>query len=164
MIAETRNSVAAVGLILACACSSTPSQQTSKSATASASNKDREEAECLAHASAERAIPNDAPETIEVSHILVRHAELDRPRGTTRTRGQACLFALAALDALQGGADFRDVVRQYSDSGGATDGNLGTIGKKDVTPEFARAAFSLEENELSYVVETDRGFHIILRH
>jgi parvulin-like peptidyl-prolyl isomerase len=65
---------------------------------------------------------------------------------------------------LQGGAEWNDAVQQYSDSGKSNNGNLGTIRPDEVTPNFARAAFSLESDELSYVVETDRGFHIILRH
>jgi parvulin-like peptidyl-prolyl isomerase len=121
-------------------------------------------ADCLARANAEYAVPTDAPASIEVSQILVRHRELLRPQGAERTRADACLLALSALEMLQGGAEWNDAVQQYSDSGKSNNGNLGTIRPDEVTPNFARAAFSLESDELSYVVETDRGFHIILRH
>ena len=45
----------------------------------------------------------------------------------------------------------------------ATGGALGSVSKSDLDPTFANAAFSLDVNELSHVVETDRGFHVIVR-
>jgi len=117
----------------------------------------------LAHAAAERTPPANAPERIEVSHILVRHAELERPEGATRSPEDACLRALEARAALQGGESWNAAVEQFSDSGVSTHGDLGRISQQEVTPSFGNAAFSLEVDELSYVVESDRGFHIILR-
>jgi hypothetical protein len=120
-------------------------------------------AQCLARANAEQTTPANAPASISVSQILVRHQELKHPQGAVRSRSEACLRALSALETLMGGAEWSDTVQQYSDSGQSNNGDLGTIHFEDVTPPFARAAFSLESNELSYVVETDRGFHVILR-
>jgi len=125
---------------------------------------DSPEGQCLARASAPILLPKDPPSSIDVAHILVRHVELDRPEGATRTRAAACLYALAALEALQGGAEWNEVVNQFSDAGKVSHGELGSIHADEVTPAFAHAAFSLDHNELSYVVETDRGFHVILRH
>ena len=119
--------------------------------------------QCLADAKAAREVPADAPDRIEVAHILVRHAELERPEGATRSREQACLRALEALEALQEGAEWDAVAQEYSDSPGATAGNLGTVSRDQLSPGFADAAFALDVNQLSYVVETDRGFHIIVR-
>jgi parvulin-like peptidyl-prolyl isomerase len=73
------------------------------------------------------------------------------------------LKALAALSALKSSGDWDQVVDDFSDSGKSTHGALGRIGRQDVTTTFADAAFALEVDELSYVVETDRGFHVILR-
>jgi NIMA-interacting peptidyl-prolyl cis-trans isomerase 1 len=119
--------------------------------------------ECLARASAERTPPEGAPDRIEVSHILVKHKDLKRPEGATRTRGQACLRALEARSALEEGQDWNAVVDVYSDSGKSTNGELGTVSRDQVTETFGNTAFSLDVNELSYVVESDRGFHIIAR-
>lgn len=118
---------------------------------------------CLADASAARVPAKDAPESISVSHILIRHKDLARPEGATLTREQACLKALEALEELNSSGDWDKVVETYSDSGKSTQGELGKIRPEDVTPAFADAAFGLEVDELSYVVETDRGFHVILR-
>jgi peptidyl-prolyl cis-trans isomerase NIMA-interacting 1 len=116
--------------------------------------------QCLEDAAAPRLPPTDAPARITVAHILVRHAGLDDPRGASRSRETACLRALDALQALKDGGDWAEVARQYSDS---KDDALGRVSRDDLTRAFANAAFSLEVNQLSYVVESDRGFHIILR-
>lgn len=147
-----------------CACSN-PAQGSAVEAPSSPSyNADSKEGECIARAKAQRTAGKNAPESISVSHILVRHDELNQTQGATRSRGAACLRALAALEALQGGAEWNDVVQAFSDAGKQNHGDLGTIKRDEVTPAFGDAAFSLQSNELSYVVETDRGFHIILRH
>ena len=98
-----------------------------------------------------------------MSQIVVRHAELAHPDGATRTRGQACLRALEALTKLKDGAKWDDVVKEYSDSPGPSAGSLGSVTKEDLDPSFAAAAFALDVNEVSYVVESYRGFHVIMR-
>lgn len=110
-----------------------------------------------------RGIPEpkpDMPLKIEVSQILVRHRELDDPRGATRTPEQACLRALQALKALQAGMDWSEGVKQFSDSPSS---ELGRVARDDLAPGFSETAFSLDVNQLSYVVESPRGFHVILR-
>lgn len=118
---------------------------------------------CLAEAGAPREPTADAPSAIFVSHILIRHKDLKRPEGALLSREQACLKALEALEALNSSGDWNQVVDDFSDSGKSTHGDLGKIGPEDVTRAFSDAAFALDVNELSYVVETDRGFHVILR-
>lgn len=147
-------------LVVGCGRGSTPpAEAPDRRAEAPASPEEQ----CLADAAAPRDTPEGAPESIDVSHILVRHAELDHPRGATRSRGEACLRALEALEALEGGGEWDDVVGEYSDAAGATMGALGTVSIEDVRPEFGAAAFSLEVDQLSYVVESEAGFHVILR-
>lgn len=121
------------------------------------------ETQCLEDATAPRTPSSTAPERIEISHVLVRHRELANNHGSSRSRGEACLRALSALEALQGGATWNDVVVEYSDSGQAEHGSLGRVSHDELSPRFGDAAFALSSQELSYVVESDRGFHIILR-
>lgn len=116
---------------------------------------------CLVDAATLVALPPNAPTHIEVKHILVRHAELGDPKGATRTKEAACLQALSALEALQAGKlDWSEAVTRYSDS---KDDDLGRVNPDELDPAFAGAAFSLEVDQLSYVVETKRGYHVILR-
>lgn len=116
--------------------------------------------ECVADAGAWPEPSEGAPLRVEVSHILVRHAELEQSEGAERTREQACLRALEALHAVQGGLDWLDAVARYSDAKSA---ELGRVSADELPRGFAETAFSLEVNQLSYVVESERGFHIILR-
>ena len=100
----------------------------------------------------------DEPESITVKHILVKHGE-------ARPRGEACLRAMAALDELKKGADFDELVTKYSDEAGAASraGLVGKIQRTEVEPAFADAAFALDVTQVSNVVETKHGFHVILR-
>ncbi len=107
-----------------------------------------------------------SPGTIVVKHVLVHFAGAKNARpGVTRSRGDACVRALEARAQLQGGESFADVVANYGDDRGATsrDGTVGAITREDVLPAFADAAFELQRGEVSHVVETDRGYHTILR-
>lgn len=121
------------------------------------------EEECLREASAPREPRADAPAKIGVSHVLVRHRELKRPEGATRSRGQACLRAKEAREKLLGGAEWEAIVEQYSDAGGASAGKLGSVAREELDATFADAAFALDVGELSHVVESPRGFHVIAR-
>lgn len=122
-------------------------------------------AACLAAAGTKREARPGQPARIGVKHVLVRHVGADRGNGATRTREQACLRALEARDKLRAGADFAEVVKEYSEEAGAAsrEGSLGTIERTDVLPPFADAAFELDLNQLSDVVETRYGFHVIFR-
>lgn len=121
---------------------------------------------CLAIAGAKRERKADEPAKITAKHILVKYAGAKKaPASITRTREEACLRALEAREKLQQGTSFADAVAAYSEEPGAAsrEGSLGTIQRSDVVPPFADAAFELGRGEVSHVVETDYGFHVILR-
>lgn len=107
--------------------------------------------------------PTDAPERIDVAHILVRHAALRDAGGVTRTREEACLRAAEVRSKLLAGGDWDSLYKEYSDSQGATQGVIYDVTQGSLEPPFAGAAFSLQVDELSHVVETRRGFHVIWR-
>jgi parvulin-like peptidyl-prolyl isomerase len=83
----------------------------------------------------------------------------------TRTRGAACLRAIEARDKIRGGADFVEVVKEYSEEPGAASrgGSVAGIERSMVVEPFADAAFELDISQMSDVVETAYGFHVILR-
>jgi hypothetical protein len=147
------------------ACGAAPSP--GGAATASKSAGGESEAEhCLAIADGKRERKASEPDRIWVKHILVRYAGAKRaPPEVTRTREQACLRAQEALAKLKQGVSFAEVVAAYSDESGAAtrEGSMGTIERRDVAPPFADAAFELGMKEVSEVVETPFGFHVILR-
>jgi NIMA-interacting peptidyl-prolyl cis-trans isomerase 1 len=107
--------------------------------------------------------PNDA---IIAQHVLVTYKGAKRsPKTVTRTKAQAKARALEALAKVRGGTAFEDVVDTYSDDAASVD-RLGSVGKfhrGDMDPAFSAAAFALHTNEVSDVVETPFGFHIIKR-
>jgi hypothetical protein len=132
-------------------------------ADASASSAERE---CLDQANGEHPRKPDEPVRIGLRHILVRHADSTRADASvTRTRGEACLRAREALQALESGTEWDEAVARFSDEKGAATrhGSLGSLTRDDLDPAFADAAFELEPDQLSYVVESPAGFHVILR-
>ncbi|WP_437627077.1 peptidylprolyl isomerase [Sorangium sp. So ce1151] len=158
--------LAALGAALAAACGAPqPPPPAPPDVAAPAEASDPSAAACLAAASAKREARAGEPARIGVKHVLVRHAGAERAEGATRTREEACLRAMAARDKIRGGADFAEVVAAYSEEAGATSrgGSLGTIERADVLPPFADAAFELDIHQLSDVVETRYGFHVIFR-
>jgi peptidyl-prolyl cis-trans isomerase NIMA-interacting 1 len=121
---------------------------------------------CLAAASAKREKRADEPSRVSVKHVLVQHAFSKKGRDSIkRSREEACLRAAEARDKLRGGADFAEIVSAYSDEPGAASrgGSIGAVERADLVPAFSDAAFELEVHQLSDVVETEFGFHVIVR-
>lgn len=64
---------------------------------------------------------------------------------------------------IRAGADFSDLAKQYSTDPGSKDkgGDLGWFGRGQMIKQFEDAAFALQPNEISNLVQTEYGFHII---
>lgn len=106
------------------------------------------------------------PEEIGARHILVMHAEShSKPEGVHRTKEDARARAKECLLKLREGLDFVKMVEAYSDEPGAVErgGSLGVFRRDVMVKDFADAAFSLDVGEVSEIVETSFGFHIIER-
>jgi hypothetical protein len=96
---------------------------------------------------------------LTVRHLVIL-AERWRPE---EVRDSARRRAEEALERARAGEDFVALVGAYSGEAGAAErGGLLQPGREGSwVPEFWRAARSLEEGELSGVVETEYGFHVI---
>jgi peptidyl-prolyl cis-trans isomerase NIMA-interacting 1 len=124
------------------------------------------ETRCLAIARAARERQKNEPEKIVAKHVLVKFAGAKNAKPEIkRSRGDACTRALEARTLLQGGETFASIVASYSDEPGAAtrEGTVGSIKRSDVDPAFADAAFELKPGEVSHVVETPFGYHLIMR-
>jgi peptidyl-prolyl cis-trans isomerase SurA len=64
---------------------------------------------------------------------------------------------------VKDGKDFETMAGLYSQDPGSRNngGDLGTVNRKSVVPEFAAAAFKLQNGEISQIVKTKFGYHII---
>ena len=66
-------------------------------------------------------------------------------------------------ERVYNGEDFKMLATLYSDDPGSASngGELGFVNRGDLVPEFERAAFRLKKDEISEVIETQFGFHIV---
>lgn len=98
-------------------------------------------------------------DAIRASHILVAIP----PNASAADKQQARAKADAVLKKVQSGADFAQLARAESQDRGSAEngGDLGFFGKGQMVPPFEAAAFILKPGEISPVVETQFGFHII---
>ena len=96
------------------------------------------------------------PEELELSHIFVV------PKPDIAVEQQTRAFLAAVLDSLRKGADFAALARRYSQDGSAAaGGDLGWAKRGDYVREFEEVLFGLKENQISDIVKTQFGFHII---
>jgi peptidyl-prolyl cis-trans isomerase SurA len=97
------------------------------------------------------------PEKFTIAHIFIN------PQKGERVKKAAYELAKKLLDSLKNGANFGELAKKYSDDPGsaAQGGDLGYVKRGVFYPEFEAAAFALKPGELSNVVESPVGYHII---
>lgn len=97
------------------------------------------------------------PEKVTIFHIFLN------PKASEKLKKKFYEKASALLDSIKAGADFSELAKSYSDDPGSASqgGDLGFVKKGVFYPEFEEAAFKLNVGELSGVVESPVGFHII---
>ncbi len=105
------------------------------------------------------------PERIAVRHVLVSYSgATGAPLGTARTRAEARRRAEDVHAEIRGGTSLDEVARRMSDDPSkARGGFLGSGQAGSWVPEFEEVAFQLEVGQVSGVVESPFGFHIIQR-
>ncbi|XP_051145288.1 peptidyl-prolyl cis-trans isomerase Pin1-like [Andrographis paniculata] len=113
-------------------------------------------------------------EKVRASHILIKHQGSRRksswndPEGhlisaTTREEAVAQLEGLRA-QIVSGDATFQELARQHSHCSSAKrGGDLCPFGKGQMQKPFEETTFALQVGDISDIVDTDSGVHIILR-
>lgn len=96
------------------------------------------------------------PGQVRASHILFQLG--DKDEATVRKAAEEVLAKAKAP-----GADFAALARQYSEDEGskASGGDLDYFGRGRMVPAFEAAAFAMKPGEISDLVKSDFGFHII---
>ncbi len=99
----------------------------------------------------------EVPEEVELAHIYVK------PKFDQAARQEARKKMNSLIDSLKAGVPFEDLAKRHSQDPGSASGggHLGFVRRGLFVKEFETAAFALKENELSGIVETDFGLHVI---
>ncbi|MGA1843949.1 MAG: peptidylprolyl isomerase [bacterium] len=98
------------------------------------------------------------PERIKASHILIAVDPNDGPEAREQKRQQLANLA----EELKKGADFSQLAREHSDCPSKSrGGDLGFFERGRMVKPFEDAAFQLKVGEVSGIVETDFGYHLI---
>ncbi|EDW29758.1 GL14862 [Drosophila persimilis] len=112
----------------------------------------------------------DGPAEVQCLHLLVKHKGSRRPSSwreqhITRTKEEAqLLLEVYRNKIVQQETTFEELARSYSDCSSAKrGGDLGKFGRGQMQPPFEKAAFALNVGQLSGIVDTDSGLHIIQR-
>jgi peptidyl-prolyl cis-trans isomerase C/peptidyl-prolyl cis-trans isomerase SurA len=110
-------------------------------------------------------IPKDeVPEKVTASHILIGYKGADRSKAT-RTKAEARKLSEDVLAKVKAhGANFAELAKKHSEGpSGAKGGDLGEFGKGMMHKNFEEATWKLKVGEISGIVETPFGFHVIKR-
>jgi len=109
---------------------------------------------------------SDKPEEVQASHILISYkgadrADADISRSKEEAKAEAERIRKLIVDD---GKDFAEMAKEYSDGPSSTKGgDLGKFKFEVMAKPFSEAAFALGIDEVSEVVETGFGFHVIKR-
>jgi peptidyl-prolyl cis-trans isomerase C len=104
----------------------------------------------------------DVPEQIRASHILIKYEVGDPNADPNGAKAKAKAKAQDLLEQIKDGADFVELAKAHSHCPSAPrGGDLGFFPRGETTPQFEKTAFKLEIGQISDIVETEYGYHII---
>ncbi|MGV1098844.1 peptidylprolyl isomerase [Thiovibrio sp. JS02] len=100
----------------------------------------------------------EQPEMVHARHILIQAKEGDSKADKERKREK-----LAQIKKeLKGGADFADLAKRFSEGPSKEQGgDLGFFARGQMVKPFEKAAFSMMPGDVSDIVETEFGYHLI---
>ncbi|HET7747601.1 MAG TPA: SurA N-terminal domain-containing protein, partial [Vicinamibacteria bacterium] len=100
-------------------------------------------------------------EEVCAAHVLVKVRSDEQPEGHPEEAARA--LAQKALDEVRAGKDFAEVARRSSEDQGTAPkgGDMGCFGRGQTVPEFDQVVFSLKPGEVSDLVRTPHGFHVM---
>jgi peptidyl-prolyl cis-trans isomerase C len=100
----------------------------------------------------------DRPEQVQASHILVKV----EPDATADAKAEAKKKIEGILKKVKDGGDFAALAKENSDCPSAANGgDLGMFGRGQMVKEFEDTAFAMKPGDVSGIVETQFGYHII---
>jgi peptidyl-prolyl cis-trans isomerase C len=100
----------------------------------------------------------ERPEMVRAQHILIRISQ----QADQAAKDSAKARAVAARERVIAGEDFADVAREVSEGREASKGgDMGFFARDSMVPAIADTAFTLDIGEISDVVESQFGFHVL---
>lgn len=108
----------------------------------------------------------EEPKRIGARHVLVQWMGSERAgKAVLRTKDQALVLVQEVLRRAKAGEDVGRLANEYSDepNAGARGGSLGRFTRGQMVPAFDQVAFKLRVGQVSDIVETPFGYHIIQR-
>ena len=117
-------------------------------------------------------------EKVSVLHLLKKHNKSRRPsswreKNITKSKEEAIEELKELREAIvseaKGDDKLREVFEEYAESesdcsSAKRKGDLGPFGRREMQPSFEKASFALKVGELSEIIESNSGVHIILRY
>ena len=101
----------------------------------------------------------EQPEQIEARHILIK----SDPKDEKAQQEKALEKIKEAQQQVKAGEDFADLAKKYSEGpSGKNGGDLGYFGRGQMVKPFEDAAFGLEPDQISDIVKTRFGYHLIM--
>eukprot|EP00922_Rhytidocystis_sp_ex-Travisia-forbesii_P054047 GHVS01080188.1.p1 GENE.GHVS01080188.1~~GHVS01080188.1.p1 ORF type:complete len:117 (+),score=26.25 GHVS01080188.1:167-517(+) len=112
---------------------------------------------------------SSSPNQVRVRHLLIKHSGSRNPV-SRRTNQPVTTSKQVAMEELEGfqrkinPSNFAELAQSRSDCGSyAKGGDLGLFGRGQMQKPFEEASFGLAVGEMSSIVDTDSGLHLIYR-